>query len=82
MRCFETVGCGALLLSDEGHYPAGMETAKTIFTYASSHDAIQKIDRLLSDPVNRIAIARRGHEMLASKYSKQHQWQAFLELLG
>jgi hypothetical protein len=24
MRCFEAMGCGALLLSDEGNYPEGM----------------------------------------------------------
>jgi hypothetical protein len=25
MRCFEAMGCGALLLSDEGNYPKGMK---------------------------------------------------------
>ena len=28
MRCFEAMGCGALLVSDDGHYPRGNETGR------------------------------------------------------
>ena len=36
MRCFEAMGCGALLVSDVGNYPVGMEAGVTMETYASS----------------------------------------------
>src|SRR5262245_42085231 len=40
MRCFEAMGCGALLLSDEGKYPDGMVPERTLITYTSAADAI------------------------------------------
>ena len=35
MRCFEAMGCAALLLSDAGVYPAGMRDNDTLLVYSS-----------------------------------------------
>ncbi|MGC1560897.1 MAG: glycosyltransferase, partial [Bradyrhizobium sp.] len=35
LRCFEAIGCGALLLSDDGIYPEGMKDGDTMFIYKS-----------------------------------------------
>jgi hypothetical protein len=41
MRCFEAMGCGALLLSDAGSYPEGMKEGVTMQTYASPQQAAE-----------------------------------------
>jgi spore maturation protein CgeB len=47
MRCFEALGSGSLLLSDEGNYPEGMRDGQTIATYSSPDHAVRQIRRLL-----------------------------------
>lgn len=81
MRCFEAMGCGCALLSDAGHYPSGMEPGGTLVTYQDTADALLRLDELLSMPERRRSIARAGHEMVASRYSKQMQWQHFKNLV-
>ncbi|MCK1287623.1 glycosyltransferase [Bradyrhizobium sp. 44] len=81
MRCFEGMGCGALLLSDDGRYPDGMVPGNTLLTYDSATDAVAQIRRLLADHDQRRAIAREGHKMVSTRYSKEIQWLRFQELL-
>ena len=81
MRCFEAMGCGALLLSDEGKYLDGMVSGSTLITYGSPTDAVTQVRRLLTDSNRRQAIAREGHKMVSTRYSKEIQWLRFQELL-
>lgn len=80
MRCFESMGCGAALLSDEGNYPAGMASGDTMLTWKDPADAVRCIHKLIQDDTLRSRIARGGHEMIAQRYSKSLQWQRFVEL--
>jgi hypothetical protein len=82
MRCFEALGVGALLLSDEGNYPDGMKDGQTITTYDSPEQAVEQIRALLGDPQKRLSIARAGHEMVSTRYSKEVQWKRFEALLA
>jgi hypothetical protein len=82
MRCFETLGAGSLLLSDEGNYPEGMSEGQTIMTYHSPEHAVQQVRTLLDASERRSAIARAGHEMISSRYSKEIQWQRFEALVA
>ncbi len=82
IRCFETMGAGALLLSDVGRYPAGMEDGVTMRTYSDTTGLMQTIESLLSSPIELGSIARRGHEMFATDYSKARQWAEFQVLVG
>jgi glycosyltransferase involved in cell wall biosynthesis len=82
MRCFEALGSGSLLLSDAGSYPEAMKDGETIVTYRSPEDAQQKIKSLLEQPAQRLNIARAGHEMISSRYSKEIQWQRFEALVA
>ena len=50
MRCFESMGCRGLLLSDEGVYPAGMVGGRTLVTYQSPADLVVKLRELLQAP--------------------------------
>jgi glycosyltransferase involved in cell wall biosynthesis len=82
MRCFEALGAGSLLLSDAGNYPEGMADGQTIVTYNSPEQAVEKIRALLEHPQERLDIARAGHEMISTRYSKQMQWKRFEALVA
>ena len=82
MRCFETLGGGAALLSNAGNYPDGMEDGRTIAVYHSADDAVRQIGHLLEASERRVSIARSGHEMVATRYSKEAQWKRFEALVA
>lgn len=82
MRCFEALGGQALLLSDQGNYPEGMEDGRTIATYSSPEQAVSRIRTLLEDSETRLGVARAGHEMVSKRYSKEAQWKRFETLVA
>jgi hypothetical protein len=82
MRCFEAMGCGALLVSDAGRYPDGMEPDATIAVYGSAEAAADLIDQRLADRAGSFQTASRGRQRIASLYSKPLQWQRFVDLAG
>ena len=82
MRCFESMGCRGLLLSDEGVYPAGMVGGQTLVTYQSPADLLVKLRELFEAPEMMMGIAQAGHEMVTRQYSKQAQWSAFEALVA
>ena len=49
MRCFEAMGCGALLVSDAGRYPEGMEAGETMSVYQNGGECLGQIESCLSD---------------------------------
>ena len=82
MRCFEALGSGALLLSDQGNYPDGMTDGETIVTYGSPGEAVERIRTYLSAAGERTRIAQAGHEMISTRYSKEVQWKRFEALVA
>jgi hypothetical protein len=82
IRCFESLGAGALLLSDSGTYPDGMVPGETLCTYDDAEGAVEQIRRLLDDAGTRIRIASAGQQMLSQRYSKEAQWAAFQVLVA
>lgn len=82
MRCFEAMGCAALMISDAGNYPAGMNDKESMITYDSAAEAVSHIRRLIADTPMRERIAKRGHDVMQTIYSKTLQWQAFQNLAG
>lgn len=82
MRCFESMGCRSLLLSDEGTYPEGMVAGETMMTYQSSEDVVVRIEELLQKPGDIASVADAGYRMVATKYSKENQWDAFQLLIS
>jgi spore maturation protein CgeB len=82
MRCFESMGCRGLLLSDEGVYPAGMVGGQTLVTYQTPADLVVKLRELLQASEVMLGIAQAGHEMVTREYSKQVQWSAFKTLVS
>jgi hypothetical protein len=82
MRCFEALGAGSLLLSDQGNYPEGMSDGQTIMTYNSPEQAVQQVKTLLGASEKRLSVARAGHEMVSTRYSKEAQWKRFEALVA
>jgi glycosyltransferase involved in cell wall biosynthesis len=81
MRCFEALGGGSLLLSDDGNYPEGMKDGQTMVTYNSPEQAVSQIRAVLNHPGRRLGVARAGHEMVSNLYSKEAQWKRFEALV-
>jgi hypothetical protein len=81
MRCFEAMGCGALLLSDEGNYPEGMDGRQTISTYESGIDCVARIEDSLNNWVETKKKADRGRNKISDLYGKERQWVLFERLL-
>lgn len=82
MRCFETMGTGALLLSDAGNYPEGMRDQETLITYTDIEDAVARIRELLLANKTRAQVAEAGHRMVRTRYSKSQQWLDFQALVA
>ena len=81
MRCFEAMGCGSLLLSDEGCYPRGMVPGHTLVTFRDGNDAVARAEALLQGEAQALlSIADAGHRTIRSEYSRERQWQAFTAL--
>lgn len=80
-RCFETMGCGALLVTDEGRYPPGMVGDETMITYNGQSDVVDVLRNALRDWTTASEIAKNGLDMIRTQYSKDQQWRQFVALL-
>jgi hypothetical protein len=82
MRCFEAIGCGALLVSDAGNYPEGMVADETIVTYETGADCLDQIRRCSADWPAAKQIADNGRRQISNLYSKERQWTSFKMIVG
>lgn len=80
MRCWETMGCAALMVSDVGAYPEGMANDVTMITYDSPASAALKIAEMLNEPEHLRSVAENGHNMISTNFSKDAQWLQFKRL--
>ena len=80
MRCFEAVGCGALLVSDRGEYPEGFIAGMNYIDYGSTDEAKEKIKNLLENKDQMDAIVGGGASLMLEKYNKSTQWATFRKL--
>ena len=82
MRCFEAMGCGALLVSDDGHYPEGMKPGETMRVYTSAEQASELITESLDHWPQSAELATRGRKEISEIYSKSSQWRNFVDLVA
>lgn len=81
LRCFESMGCGALMVSDAGTYPAGMTDGVNMLTYESPLGAANIIESVLQTPARLGELAGRGFDLMQSSYCKTNQWRQFKQLI-
>jgi hypothetical protein len=82
MRCFEAIGCGALLVSDAGNYPKGMIADETMVAYRTSDNCLEQIERCLTDWKGAQTLADNGRRRIKEIYSKARQWALFMKILA
>jgi hypothetical protein len=82
MRCFEAMGCGALLVSDAGKYLGGMVENETMITYRTGGDCVEQIKRCLADWPNMQKFAEAGRRRMGELHSKERQWISFENLVA
>ncbi|MDT8759724.1 glycosyltransferase [Sphingomonas psychrotolerans] len=82
MRIWEALGCGAALISDAGTYPPHISAGKSFMSYDSPQQVPQLILDLIRHVDARSELARSGHEMIRTAYSKKVQWERFVEIAG
>jgi hypothetical protein len=80
MRCFEAMGCGALLVSDAGNYPEGMKAGITMDTYDSAGNVLETISKHLDNWPSSERLAVQGRSEMSEIYSKSSQWAQFVDL--
>jgi hypothetical protein len=82
IRCFEAMGCGALLLTDAGRYPEGMEDRRTMRVYVSAEDAVRILRESLGSTSDTKRISASGLALMNERYNKGEQWRKFQELVS
>lgn len=82
MRCFEAMGCGALMVSDQGKYPEEMQNGKTMLLYDGGREAREIVQRALANKEGSREIVLRGQKMISESYGKSKQWTDFIALVG
>ena len=81
MRCWEAMGCGALMLSDEGVYPSNMKPNRDFALYKDASDVVDRITSILSDFAVWQPMADHGRLTVSTEYSKSAQWLSFLRIV-
>lgn len=81
MRCFEAMGCGALMVGDHGVYPQGMIPGNNFLSYKDPNDVVSTIQNALANPERAQEIARNGFNMIRTEYDKNIQWKQFQEIV-
>jgi hypothetical protein len=81
MRCFESMGCGALMLSDDGVYPPDFKCDSQFLVYKDLSELIGLLRKILIEPGNFQQIANCGYEFMHSAYSKPKQWERFKQIV-
>ena len=49
MRVFESLGCGSLLISEDGCYPDGFQSGKNFIPYKNSKDLLGNIPKFIDN---------------------------------
>lgn len=80
MRVWEALGCRAAMISDAGNYPSQIDAGRAFVRYDDPRHVPGLILDLIGDSVARKAIADSGHATIRTVYSKQAQWQRFVEI--
>lgn len=81
MRCWESIGAGAVLLTDEGVYPKGMTNNETIVTFRETRQLGKIVSDLIGDPRRLEVISSKGTQMIEELYSREKQWLRFQDII-
>ena len=81
MRCFEAMGCGALMLSDSGTYPPDFLPGQHFVIYHNLDEVLKLIRQMLADLKHLGEVASAGRQFMSRNYSRAKQWARFVEIV-
>jgi len=82
MRNYESIGCGAFLISEDGIYPQHFIPNIDFYTYRSTSELFNKIEQVLSLPDQGLEMANKTKEKLKQIYTKENQWINFVNAIN
>jgi hypothetical protein len=82
MRCFEAMGCGALMFSDAGNYPEGMLNGETMMLYEDLNSVAKILEQLFVDSDLMTTVATKGHELVSRAFNKEKQYAQFESIVS
>jgi spore maturation protein CgeB len=82
MRTYETIGCGALMIAQDGVFPKAFEPDVDFLTFRNSDELYEKIDYVLSLPDQGRSMALKARDKLMRTCSKEVQWNEFKQLIN
>jgi hypothetical protein len=59
-----------------------MTDGETLAIYKSAGHAVELVEAFLNNPAQRLDLARKGHDMVSTRYSKEVQWKRFEALVA
>ncbi len=80
-RVFEALGNGALLISEAGIYPDGLEPGVDFLTYNSISELPELINNALNNWEQFKILAETGREKVNQLYSQQKRWETFERMI-
>lgn len=81
LRAMDIMGCGGFLLSNfQADFLDYFVPGEDFVIYESREDLLRKIDYYLSHEEERMAIARNGHDRVASSHTYRHRVREMLDL--
>jgi hypothetical protein len=81
MRIYEAIGCGALMISEDGIYPNGLKPGEDFLTFHNTKELLEKIDYALNLPDQGRSMAEKAHKKLKKVFSKSAQWTKFEQIV-
>ena len=82
MRNYESIGCGAFLISEDGIYPEHFVPDNDFYTYRTTSDLFYKIEQVLSLPDKGFELTQKTRDKLKIIYSKEVQWNNFMNAIN
>jgi len=82
MRNYESTGCGAVLISEDGIYPDHFQPNKDFYTYKTTKELFEKIELVMAMPDHGAEIAKKTRDKLRKVYSKEEQWKRFVNAVN
>ncbi len=82
MRNYESIGCGAFLISEDGIYPNHFVPNKDFLTYRNISELFEKIEHILSLPDQGLQWTENSRNKIKTIYSKEKQWNNFVNAVN
>ncbi|WP_306121048.1 glycosyltransferase [Roseitalea sp. MMSF_3504] len=82
MRIFEAIGNGAILISQKGQYPDGLQEGNDFFAYEDERDVAQIMRFVKDEPIAARDFAASAKKRLHKNFRKENQYEKFRDFVA